>query len=339
MIVNFPFILEQSKSPRREMRRRNQSLVTEFILIGFPIAQQLQVLFFVFLLNIYLLTVTGNVIIIYIVKQCPHLHRPMYYLLINFSFMEICYTSSTVPKMMGIFFLDNQFISIVGCITQCYFVFVMGGMENYLLALMAYDRYLAICHPLRYPAIMTTRLCCMLTAGCWLATFVGSILPTIYISRLSYCGPNEINHFFCDISPLLEHSCTDTTFVKQYFFIIIWIVIFSCAILTLISYVSIIWAIMKISSTNGRQRAFSTCTAHVTVVAIYYGTVIFVYVRPTTGDSLEVDKMVSVFYMVITPLFNPFIYSLRNKEVKEALIKYFGNYITFTRRSSLCCGH
>ncbi|XP_078496638.1 olfactory receptor 6F1-like [Lissotriton helveticus] len=321
------------------MGRRNQSLVTEFILLGFPYAQQFQALFFVFFFNIYLLTVTGNFIIIYIVKQCPHLHRPMYYLLINFSFMEICYTSSTVPKMIANFFPGNQFISVGGCITQCYFVFVMGGMENYLLALMAYDRYLAICHPLRYPAIMTTRLCCMLTAGCWLAAFLGSILPTIYISRLSYCGPNEIDHFFCDISPLLEHSCTDTTFVKQYFFIITWIIIFGCASLTLISYASIIWAIMKISSTNGRQKAFSTCTSHITVVAIYYGTVIFVYVRPTTGDSLEADKRVSVFYMVITPLINPFIYSLRNKEVKEALIKSFGNYCTFTRRFSLCCGN
>ncbi|XP_069098650.1 olfactory receptor 6M1-like [Pleurodeles waltl] len=308
----------------------NQSSITEFILLGFPVEQQFQSLLFVLFFIIYTLSITGNVVIIYVAKKERHLHRPMYYLLINFSFMEICYASSTVPKMLANFLPGHRCISVGGCITQCYFFFVMGCMENYLLALMAFDRYLAICHPLRYTAIMTTRLCCMLTAGCWLASFLGSILPTIYISRLSFCATNEINHFFCDISPLLELSCTDTTFIKQYFFIITWIIVFSCFLLTLVSYVSIIWTITKISSTSGRQKAFSTCTSHVTVVAVYYGTVIFVYVRPTTRVSLAMDKVVAVFYVVITPLFNPFIYSLRNKEVKDALIKLFGKYFTFS---------
>ncbi|XP_078496635.1 olfactory receptor 6M1-like [Lissotriton helveticus] len=314
---------------QRRWGKKNQSRVTEVILLGFPVVQQFQNLLFVLFFIIYTLIITGNVIIIYVVKRDRRLHKPMYYLLVNFSFMDLCYASSTIPKMLANFLHGHRSISVGGCITQCYFFFVMGGMENYLLALMAYDRYLAICHPLRYPAIMTTRLCCMLAAGCWLAMFLSSIFPVIYISLLTFCDTNEINHFFCDMSPLLMLSCTDTTFVKQYFFILAWIVVFGSILLILISYVNIIWTITKISSTSGRQKAFSTCTSHITVVAIFYGTVIVVYVRPINRASLEMDKVVAVFYVVITPLFNPFIYSLRNSEVRHALNKIFGKYFTF----------
>ncbi|XP_078497345.1 olfactory receptor 6N1-like [Lissotriton helveticus] len=319
------------------MGRKNQSRVTEVILLGFPILQEFQTMLFVLFSIIYTLIITGNATIIYVVKRERHLHKPMYYLLINFSFMEICYASSTIPKMLANFLLGHDTISLGGCITQCYFFFTMGALENYLLALMAFDRYLAICHPLRYPAIMTTRLCCMLAAGCWLAVFLYSIVIVTYIARLSYCGPNEINHFFCDISPLLALSCTDATFIKLYFFILTWSIIFSCILLILISYVSIIWTITRISSTSGRQKAFSTCTSHITVVAIYYGTVIFVYVRPTNRVSNEMDKVMAVFYVLFTPLFNPFIYSLRNKEVKDALIKMCVMYCNFSGK--LYCPH
>ncbi|XP_078496634.1 olfactory receptor 6N1-like [Lissotriton helveticus] len=314
------------------MGKKNQSRVTEVILLGFPILQEFKALLFVLFSIIYTLIITGNAIIIYVVKRERHLHKPMYYLLINFSFMEICYASSTVPKMVANFLRGHDSISVGECITQGYFFFVMGAMENHLLALMAYDRYLAICHPLRYPAIMTTRLCCMLAVGCWLAVLLYTIFPVIYISRLSYCGPNEINHFFCDMLPLLNLSCTDATFIIQHFFLITWTVVFSSILLILISYVNIIWTITKISSASGRQKAFSTCTSHITVVAVYYGTVIFVYVRPTSTASLEMDKVVAVFYVVFTPLFNPFIYSLRNKEVKDALKKIFVKYFNFSSK-------
>ncbi|XP_069488848.1 olfactory receptor 11H4-like [Ambystoma mexicanum] len=316
------------------MGRKNESPVSQFVLLGFPDAKQFQPLLFSFFLVIYLLTVTGNVLIIYAVKRDHRLHKPMYYLLVNFSFMEICYISSTVPNMLFNVLLVQHTISVLGCITQCYFFFVMGALENYLLALMAYDRYLAICNPLRYPAVMTTRFCSTLAGGCWAVTFLASIVPIIYISRLQFCDSNEINHFFCDISPLLKHSCSDTTVFKQFFFTMVWIIIFSCFLTTLISYLHIIKTLMQIPSTTGRKKGFSTCTSHAIVVTMYYGTVIFVYVRPMASDSTEMDKVVSVFYVVLTPLFNPFIYSLRNKDVRKALAKvYVENFSVCSNRS------
>ncbi|XP_029435422.1 olfactory receptor 6B1-like [Rhinatrema bivittatum] len=313
------------------MRKDNWTLVTEFILLGFPIGQKVECLLFVIFLLLYLLTVGGNMVIITLVKKNRQLHTPMYFFLANFSIMEIWYVSSTVPKMLQNFLVSLKSISVPGCIAQCYFFFVMGGIENYLLAVMAYDRYVAICNPLRYTTIMSQRLCGFLATGSWVVSFLSSLLPIIYLSTLIFCGPNEINHFFCDVSPLLKLSCTDTSLIKNYFFSLVPIVIFSCFIFTLVSYSNIISTILKIPSTSGRKKAFSTCGSHLIVVVIYYGTVMFMYVRPTSRDSFYLDKVVSLFYAVLTPLLNPFIYTLRNNEVKGALRKALNNAVIFKR--------
>ncbi|XP_072269974.1 olfactory receptor 6M1-like [Pyxicephalus adspersus] len=304
------------------MQKWNESAVTEFILVGFPTNHNFQsFLFFIFFIT-YLLTVTGNIVIITVIQVDSHLHRPMYFFLSNFAFMQICYVTVTAPKLLLGFLSSTNKISIDACFTQCYFFFFLGGIENFLLAIMAYDRYMAICHPLRYTTIVTSKVCWSLTCGCWLGIFLGSLLPVIMLARLSFCGPNVINHYFCDVSPLLKLSCSDTSFLKSIFFSLMWIIVFSCLLFTILSYISIISAIFKIQSTEGRQKVFSTCGSHLTVVIIYFGAVIFMYVRPREGYSFEEDKLISVFYSILTPLLNPFIYCLRNKEIKQALKKY-----------------
>ncbi|XP_073462613.1 olfactory receptor 6B1-like [Aquarana catesbeiana] len=299
----------------------NKSAVTEFILVGFPTNQNFQrFLFFIFFIS-YVLTVTGNIVIITVIQADSHLHRPMYFFLSNFAFMQVCYVTVTVPKLLLGFLTSINKISIRACFTQCYFFFLLGGIEHFLLAIMAYDRYVAICHPLRYNTIVTSKVCWSLACGCWLGIFLGSLLPMVSLVGLSFCGPNIINHYFCDVSPLLKLSCTDTSLLKSYFFSLMWIIIFSCLMFILLSYISIISAIFKIPSTVGRQKVFSTCGSHLTVVIIYFGAVIFMYVRPRESYSFEEDKLISVFYSILTPLLNPFIYCLRNKEIKQALQK------------------
>ncbi|KAM4808076.1 olfactory receptor 6B9-like [Rhinophrynus dorsalis] len=216
----------------------------------------------------------------------------------------------------------NKSISVRGCITQCYFTFVLGAIENYLLALMAYDRYLAICKPLRYPVVMNSRLCRNLSIGSWICSFSGSLLPIYFLSKLSFCGSNIINNFFCDLFPLLHLSCTNTMLLKLYFLSFTWLIVFSCLVFIIMSYVHILLTVLHVSSRSGRRKAFSTCGSHLTVVIIYYASVIFMYVRPTKRYMFRFDKIVSVFYLVVTPLLNPIIYTLRNKDVKNALRAY-----------------
>ncbi|XP_075681401.1 olfactory receptor 226-like [Rhinoderma darwinii] len=304
------------------MRRLwNDSSVAEFILLGFPASQRFQAFLFLIFFIAYVVTVTGNLLIISIIRADLHLHHPMYFFLSNFAFMQIFYVTVTVPKLLIGFLVRRNIISTSACFSQCYFFFFLGGIENVLLAIMAYDRYVAICHPLRYNTIMTPKFCWCLACGCWVGIFFGSLLPVTFLARLSFCGPNIINHYFCDISPLLKLSCSETSLLKSYFFSLMWVIVFSCLLFTLVSYIKIIGAIMKIPSTVGRQKVFSTCGSHLTVVIIYFGAVIFMYVRPRDSYVFEEDKLVSVFYSILTPLFNPFIYCLRNKEVKMALRK------------------
>ncbi|XP_056429695.1 olfactory receptor 6N1-like [Hyla sarda] len=299
----------------------NESTVAEFILLGFPLSQRFQrFLFFIFFIA-YVLTVTGNLLIIAIIRADLHLHRPMYFFLSNFAFMQICYVTVTVPTLLIGLLVKRNKISTGACFSQCYFFFFLGGIENFLLAMMAYDRYVAICYLLRYNTIMTPTFCWSLACGCWLGIFLGSLLPVNILARLSFCGANIINHYFCDVSPLLKLSCSDTSLLKLYFFGLMWVIVFSCLLFILVSYVNIIIAIMKISSILGRQKVFSTCGSHLTVVIIYFGAVIFMYVRPKDSYAFEEDKLISVFYSILTPLLNPFIYCLRNKEVQNALQK------------------
>ncbi|XP_039353346.1 olfactory receptor 11L1-like [Mauremys reevesii] len=304
------------------MEANNRSVVKAFIILGFSSMPHLQALFFILILATYVLTVTANLVIISVVKANQHLHRPTApKICSSLTFLEILCTTSTAPKMLESLSEVRSTISVAGCITQLYLFFALGSIQCFLLVIMAYDRYLAICHPLRYPAIMTMWICTRLIRVVLLGGFLAPLLPIIFISRLSFCGPEEIQHYFCDAGPLLRRSCGDASLSSTLVSVLASSVILSTCLLTVVSYGHIIVTILRIPSTTGRQKAFSTCASHLAVVVVYYGTDIFIYVRPIPRSSSELDKVVSFFYVVITPLLNPMIYSLRNKEVKDALKK------------------
>ncbi|KAM4707060.1 olfactory receptor 6B1-like [Discoglossus pictus] len=304
------------------MTVRNQSEHTEFILLGFPSSRDMQFLLFIVFLAFYVLTITTNMFIIGIVSLNSKLRRsPMYIFLSHFSFLEIWYTTVTTPKMLLDFIVDNNTITYYGCIVQIYFFFGLGFTELFFLAIMAYDRYLAICHPLRYTSIMSNILCSQLAMWSWVCGFLCSLFLAVPSSRLLFCGPTTINHFFCDFIPLLTISCTETLTVDKVFYAMAWVIIIYSFLLTMGSYYCIIKTICKLPLSTGRKKAFSTCASHLTVVLTFYGTIIFMYIRPSTQYKFNMDKVVSVFYAVVIPLLNPLVYTLRNREVKEALKK------------------
>nr|XP_006117926.1 olfactory receptor 6F1-like [Pelodiscus sinensis] len=300
---------------------RNQTNVQEFILKGFPGTWSFQMFLIVVFAVMYILTIVGNVSIIALVWTHQRLHTPMYFFLCNLSFLEIWYTTACVPKAIGIMLGTSQTVSFTACLLQLFFLLSMGSTECFLLATMAYDRYLAICHPLRYSTLMNSTFSAQLAFLSWLCGFVAISVLAALISTLSFCGPTVINHFLCDIDSWIVLSCTNTRLVEVATFIVsIIVVVVSCAI-TVVSYIYIISTILRIPSAQGRKKAFSTCSAHLTVVSIWYGSTIFLYVKPTAQNSLDLNKTINVFNTIVTPLLNPFIYTLRNKEVKEALGK------------------
>ncbi|KAH0626638.1 hypothetical protein JD844_001728 [Phrynosoma platyrhinos] len=286
---------------------------------------------FTLVLLTYIFTITANVVIISVIKATHKLQRPMYYFLGNFSFMEIWYTTSTVCKMLESFLAGGSSITVAGCIAQLYLFFALGSTECFLLATMAYDLYLAICRPLHYPTLMTLQLTTWLVIAAWVGGFLAPLLPIVLISQLSFCGPKEIYHFCCDADPLLRRSCDNAFLSSTMVSVLASLVILSTCLLTMVSYIFIISTILLISSATGRQKAFSTCGSHLAVVVIYYSTVIFIYVRPISPFSSELDTVASVFYAVVTPLLNPMIYSLRNKDVKEALKRMVSNSRVFVK--------
>ncbi|XP_059248571.1 olfactory receptor 6M1-like [Mustela nigripes] len=300
------------------MALRNQSSLTEFTLVSFPVIQELQILLFVILLLVYMLTITGNIVIISLVWTDNRLQTPMYFFLSNLSFLDILFTTTITPKLLTCLLEEKKTISFAGCITQIYFYFFLGTVEFILLAVMSFDRYVAICNPLRYTIIMNSRVCLQLVLGCWVGAFLSVLCPTIVVSRLPYCT-EEIGHFFCDIAPLLQVACIDTHFIEMINFLLSSLVLLTSLVLTIVSYTYIISTILHIPSAQGRQKAFSTCASHITVVSIAYGSNIFMYMRPSQSHSLEFDKVTAVLTTVVTPLLNPFIYSLRNEKVKEVL--------------------
>ncbi|XP_043855433.1 olfactory receptor 5V1-like [Dromiciops gliroides] len=302
-------------------QRGNQTVVTELIFLGFSNHPELQGLFFLIFLVIYLVTLLGNLLILTAIRINPVLHTPMYYFLSNLSFLDICYTSTTVPIMLENFFREKKTITYEGCLCQLFFLVTFAGSECVLLAAMAYDRFIAICHPLRYPVLMSKRVCAYLAAGSWLCGLVNSLTHTGLTASLTLCGPNQINHFLCDIPLLLKLSCSDTSANEFMLYVSSATIGLSPCLFTAVSYVLIISAILKIQSAQGRGKAFSTCASHLTVVVIYYGTGNFNYDRPSSGYSLDGDILVSVLFCIVTPMLNPIIYSLRNKEVKSALKK------------------
>ncbi|XP_008070037.1 olfactory receptor 5A2 [Carlito syrichta] len=300
---------------------KNNTIVTKFILMGFSDHPQVKTSLFVLFLGIYLLALSWNLSLITLIRMDSHLHTPMYFFLSNLSFLDICYVSSTAPKMLSDLITKQKTISFVGCATQ-YFVFCgMGLAECFLLAAMAYDRYAAICHPLFYMALVSRTLCLRLVAGAYVGGFLSSLIETYSVYQHDFCGPNMINHFFCDLPPVLVLSCSDT-FASQVVTFIVGVVVGVVSVLVvLISYGCIVAAVLKMSSVRGRTKAFSTCASHLTAVTLFYGSGLFMYMRPSSSYSLNRDKVVAIFYAVVIPMVNPIIYSLRNKEIKNAMRK------------------
>nr|XP_008531411.1 PREDICTED: olfactory receptor 11H6-like [Equus przewalskii]XP_023476626.1 olfactory receptor 11H6-like [Equus caballus] len=314
------FRKEEMKSPGGN---NHSDPVTEFILLGFPCTWETQILLFSLFSVIYFLTVTGNLCIICTVWCVHHLHTPMYILLANFSFLEICYVTSTVPNMLANFLSERNSISFSGCFLQFYFFFSMGTTETFFLSAMAFDRYLAICRPLHYPTVMTVQRCIRMGAYCWICGFSCFLLPVYLISQLPFCGPNTIDHFLCDPGPLMKLSCVPAPATEITCAIFNSVLIFSTFLFITSSYTLVIRAVLRVPSAEGRRKTFSTCGSHLAVVSLFYGSIMVMYVSPTAGNSAGIQKIVTLFYSVMTPLFNPLIYSLRNKEMKEALRKLF----------------
>ncbi|NXN14264.1 O11L1 protein, partial [Indicator maculatus] len=299
----------------------NVTSVLEFRLLGFSRNPCCQILLFTVFLIIYTFTILGNIMIISVVTLEPQLHSPMYRFLKNLSFLDICYTTTVVPKMLANLLAKRKIISFSGCMAQLYYFVSLGATECYLLAAMAYDRFLAVCEPLHYAVAMTPETYSRLAVGSWVTGVLTGFLPCQMVSRLNLCSYNLIDHFFCDISPLLKLSCSDTTITEAVIFILSLLVLSSCFLFTLLSYIFLILSILKIPSASGKRRTFSTCSSHLMVVTMYYGTMISMYVRPVHNLSSQLNKAVSVLYTVVTPLLNPVIYSMRNKAFKKALEK------------------
>uniref|UniRef100_A0A8C0G8P2 Olfactory receptor n=1 Tax=Chelonoidis abingdonii TaxID=106734 RepID=A0A8C0G8P2_CHEAB len=303
---------------------RNQMTIPELILLGFGDLSDLQVLLFLMFLVIYIATVAGNTLIVVLVVTDQHLHTPMYFFLGNLSYLETCYTSTFLPRLLASLLTGNRTISFIGCFTQMYFFGSLAATECYLLAAMSYDRYLAICKPLHYSTLMNKRFCFQLAAGSWLNACLAITIFVLFLSQLTFCGPNEIDHFYCDPIPLMELSCSDTHLSILVDFILACVFTLPPFLLTLTSYVFILANILRISSTTGRQKAFSTCSSHLMVVTIFYGTMMIFYMLPKRDTLRDLKKVLSLCFTVLTPLVNPLIYSLRNREVKEALSKAVG---------------
>uniref|UniRef100_A0A8C3XPG7 Olfactory receptor n=1 Tax=Chelydra serpentina TaxID=8475 RepID=A0A8C3XPG7_CHESE len=303
------------------MQKRNHSEGTEFILTGLTDRPELQVpLFGVFLL-IYGITLVGNGGLILLITIDPRLHTPMYFFLRNLSFCDLCFSLIISPKMMLNFLAKRKSISHTACALQMYLYIVFSDVGCLLLAVMAYDRYVAICNPLLYMVTMSRKLCKELVAGVYAVGLVDSVIYTCFTFRLSFCSSNVINHFFCDIPPLLALSCSDTHINEIVMFAFTCCITVSSFVTVLLSYVYIVSTILQIRSSEGRRKAFSTCSFHLTTVVLFYGIQLFMYLRPTSSYSMDTDKVASVFYTQVIPMLNPLIYSLRNTEVKDALRK------------------
>ncbi|XP_044111768.1 olfactory receptor 5V1-like [Neovison vison] len=298
----------------------NLTTVTQFILIGLSDLPEVRYPLFVVFAIIYQVTLVGNGTILLAIGTGKRLHTPMYYFLVNLSLLDIFCPSATVPKMLQNLLTEQQSISFLGCALQLYFLVALAGTEVFLLAVMAYDRYVAICFPLRYMLIMTKVRCVQLTAGTWAAGFLNSFLHTVSTFRLSFCKSNRVNQYYCDIPPVMALSCSSTYVAEMLVLVVGGILGISAFLITFISYIYIISTILKIQSVEGKHKAFSTCASHLIVVCLFYGTAIFTYIRPSSSQhSPARDRLISMLYGVITPMLNPMIYSLKNMEVKEAL--------------------
>ncbi|XP_051822781.1 putative olfactory receptor 5AK3 [Antechinus flavipes] len=301
------------------MTQGNSSAVTEFILLGFTIRQDLQYVLFLVFLFVYVISIVGNVGMILIIKIDSHLHTPMYFFLQHLAFVDLCYTSAITPKMLQNFLVSHKSISFSGCLIQMLVYATFATTDNYLLAAMAIDRYVAICIPLHYPVIMSQKVCIQLVAVSYFIRSLNASIHTGFAFSLFFCNSNIINHFFCDVPPILALSCSSIETNIMLLLVCVGFNLISTLMVVLFSYVYILAAILRMSSASGRHKAFSTCASHLTAVTIFYAALIYIYLQPSSSESQENDKIVSMFYGIIIPMLNPLIYSLRNKEVKEAL--------------------
>ncbi|XP_003476050.1 olfactory receptor 6C1 [Cavia porcellus] len=309
---------------------RNHSEITEFILLGLSDDPKLQAVIFVFLFITYMLSITGNLTIITLTLLDPHLQTPMYFFLRNFSLVEVSFTTVSIPRFLGTIVSGDKTISFNDCIAQLFFLILLGVTEFYLLAAMSYDRYIAICKPLHYMTIMNLKVCTTLVFASWLISFLIIFPALMLLLKLDYCRSNIIDHFTCDYSPLLQLSCSDTKFLET--------MGFSCAVFTLmftltlifLSYIYIFRTILKFPSTSQRAKAFSTCSSHMIVISISYGSCIFMYIKPSARERVSLSKGVAVLNTSVAPMLNPFIYSLRNQQVKQAFVNIVRKTVFFS---------
>ncbi|XP_004476138.2 olfactory receptor 8H1-like [Dasypus novemcinctus] len=303
------------------MENKNNTNVTYFIFMGLTDSEMIQQLLFMLFLLIYLITMLGNAGMILIIHLDLQLHVPMYYFLSQLSFLDLGYSMVITPETLKNLLTSYKCISIMGCFSQMWFFFFLGATEIFLLSSMAYDRYVAICNPLHYPVVMSMRLCGALITGSYVIGFTESLVIVLYMNSLYFCNSNVIYHFFCDLTPILALSCTDTHDTEIMIFIITSLNVMVSLTTISVSYGSILSTILKMNSSSGKRKAFSTCASHLLGVTIFYGTTMFTYLKPKKSYSLGKDQVASVFYTMVIPMLNPLIYSLRNKEVKYAVIR------------------
>ncbi|XP_052051419.1 olfactory receptor 1468-like isoform X1 [Apodemus sylvaticus] len=303
------------------MLLKNQTAISQFLLLGLPISPEHQHLFYALFLAMYLTTILGNLIIIILIRLDSHLHTPMYSFLSNLSFSDLCFSSVTMPKLLQNMQSQDTSIPYAGCLTQMYFFLFFADLESFLLVAMAYDRYVAIYFPLHYTSIMSPKLCVSLVVLSWVLTTFHAMLHTLLMARLSFCEDNVIPHFFCDMSALLKLSCSDTHVNELVIFVMGGLILVIPFVLIVVYYARIVSSILKVPSARGIRKAFSTCGSHLSVVSLFYGTVIGLYLCPSANNSTVKETVMAMMYTVVTPMLNPFIYSLRNRDMKGALIR------------------
>ncbi|KAH0515472.1 olfactory receptor 8B3-like [Microtus ochrogaster] len=303
------------------MALTNGSMVTEFVILGLTVKPELQIPLFILFLVTYIITSLANLALIILIVLNSHLHTPMYFFLFNLSFIDLCYSSVITPKMLMSFLLEKNIISYMGCMTQLYFFCFFAISECYLLTSMAYDRYVAICNPLLYNVAMSPKVCSYLLLGSYLTAFSDAMIHTGCVLRLSFCNRNTINHYFCDLRPLFQLSCTSTFVNEMEVFIVGTKDVFVSTAIIFTSYGFVLSSIFQLNSTESRFKAFSTCSSHIIAVLLFFGSLALIYLKPSRTGSLEEGKIFSILYTTVVPMMNPLIYSLRNKDVKVALSK------------------
>ncbi|KAM6216389.1 olfactory receptor 6C4 [Rhynchocyon petersi] len=308
---------------------KNWTAFTEFILLGLTNKPELQVVTFIFLFLTYILSILGNLTIIALTLLDPHLQTPMYFFLRNFAFLEIAFTSIFIPRFLTSMTTGNKVISFAGCLTQYFFAIFLGATEFYLLASMSYDRYVAICKPLHYMSIMSSKVCVQLVFCSWLGGLIAILPPIILMSQVDFCVSNVLNHYYCDYGPLLELACSDTSFLELLVILLAAVTLVITLMLVTLSYTYIIRTILRFPSTQQRKKAFSTCSSHVIVISLSYGSCMFMYINPSAKELGNFNKGIAVLITSVTPLLNPFIYTLRNQQVKKAFkdtVKKIGKF-------------